>query len=525
MERNDIEAKIISMMVIEKDEVLRETKSKSLIEPRKKAENKVSEGKVAEARLQEGMLAKTKATEGKVSEARMPEGKFPETKVSEGWLSGAKASDGKLPEAKVTEEKQTAGVSTYAKITEGKVIDNKPTEVKARDNKPIEVKASDNNPKEKMSTANKSKDDSSIENKLKEGTTQEEKNKEDKSKENNPIKNKSKEGSLQEDKTKEEKLKEKSLIANKSKEGSTQEDKSKEDKSKENNPIKNNSKECKLKVNKTKEDRIKEDRYWRKDILSELYERKNYLESLISEKEDALQDVPEGQIRIVSVKKSFQYYYKNPSSPKEVYLPKSEIDLAKKLAQKSYNKKIRTKAENELHILEKYIDHLEAYQLFDIYTRYSDGRKELVMPISLTDEQYIQWWKSVQYDHYVIEDKDNYFFTNGGIRVRSKSELMIGNALERFGVPYRYEFPLVLWNNDNVRPDFYCLNVRERVAKVWEHFGKMDDPGYANKNVKKIMDYEQTGFSQGRNFIMTFETSKVALSSKLIDEIIKLYLI
>ncbi len=485
MERNDIEAKIISMMVIEKDEVLRETKSKSLIEPGRKAENKVSEGKVAEARLQEGMLAKTKVTEGKVAEARVPEGKFPENKASEGWLSGAKASegwlsgaevsDGKLPEAKVTEEKQTASVSTYAKITERKVIDNKTTEVKARDNKPIGVKASDNNPKDKMSTANKSKEDSSIENKLKEGTTQEEKNKEDKSKENNPIKNK--------------------------------------------------SKECKLKVNKTKEDRIKEDRYWRKDILPELYERKNYLESLISEKEDALQDVPEGHIRIVSVKKSFQYYYINPSSPKEVYLPKSEIDLAKKLAQKSYNKKIRTKAENELHILEKYIDHLEAYQLFDIYTRYSDGRKELVMPISLTDEQYIQWWKSVQYDPYVIEDKDNYFFTNGGIRVRSKSELMIGNALERFGVPYRYEFPLVLWNNDNVRPDFYCLNVRERVAKVWEHFGKMDDPSYANKNVKKIMDYEQTGFSQGRNFIMTFETSKVALNSKLIDEIIKTYLI
>jgi hypothetical protein len=460
MERNDIKAKIISMMVIEKDEVLRETKSKSLIEPGRKAENKVSEG----------------------------------------WLSGAEVSDGKLPEAKVTEEKQTAGVSTYAKITEGKVINNKPTEVKARDNKPIGVKASDNNPKEKMSTANKSKEDSSIENKLKEGTTQEEKNKEDKSKENNPIKNKSKEGSLQEDK-------------------------SKEDKSKENSPIKNNSKECKLKVNKTNEDRIKEDRYWRKDILPELYERKNYLESLISEKEDALQDVPEGHIRIVSVKKSFQYYYKNPSSPKEVYLPKSEINLAKKLAQKSYNKKIRDKAEIELHILEKYIDHLETDQLFNVYTGLSDGRKELVIPISMTDEQYISWWKSIQYYPYIIEDQDNFFYTNAGIRVRSKSELMIGNALERFGVPYRYEFPLVLWNNDNVRPDFYCLNVRERVAKVWEHFGKMDDPSYANKNVKKIMDYEQTGFSQGRNFIMTFETSKVALNSKLIDEIIKTYLI
>ncbi len=207
------------------------------------------------------------------------------------------------------------------------------------------------------------------------------------------------------------------------------------------------------------------------------------------------------------------------------YLPKNEIDLAKKLAQKSYNKKVRDKAKLELEIVRSYIDHLEENQLFDIYTKLSVGRRKLIKPVSLTDDQYITWWKSVQYEPYIIEDKDNFFYTNGGIRVRSKSELMIGNALERYGIPYRYEFPLVLWNNENVRPDFYCLNVRERTEKVWEHFGKMDDPGYANRNVRKIMDYEQTGFMQGMNFIMTFETSKVALNSKLIDEIIETYLL
>ncbi len=271
---------------------------------------------------------------------------------------------------------------------------------------------------------------------------------------------------------------------------------------------------------------LREERYWRKDWKEDLLERKVHLEKLITVKELAVNKAPEGCLRVAPIKKSFQYYkIVDPQNPNGDYLPKKEIALARKLAQKSYDKKIMSAAINELEIIDNYLAFLNKYQLSDLYNKLAPGRKQLVKPISLTDEQYIEWWKSVEYEPYEIEENDDFFYTESGIRVRSKAELMIGNALERRGIPYRYEFPLKLWDNSNVRPDFYCLNVRERIEKVWEHFGMMDDCGYANRNVRNISDYEMSGFHSDSNFIMTFETSLVPISSRIIEEKIEAYIL
>ena len=274
------------------------------------------------------------------------------------------------------------------------------------------------------------------------------------------------------------------------------------------------------------EEMINEERYWRRDWNEELLERKEHLEKLIKNKSLSISRAPEGCLRVKPARKSFQYYrVDDPKNPNGMYLPQKEITLARKLAQKSYDQKIIRAATKELKIVNDYLSFQNEHQLSGIYYSLAEGRRELVKPISLTDEQYIGWWKSVKYESYEIEDNEEFFFTESGIRVRSKSELIIGNALERYGIPYRYEFPLILWDNSNVRPDFYCLNVRERREKVWEHFGMMDDPDYANKNVRKISNYEMSGYHADSNFIMTFETSKVPICSKIIDEKIEAYLL
>ena len=121
-------------------------------------------------------------------------------------------------------------------------------------------------------------------------------------------------------------------------------------------------------------------------------------------------------------------------------------------------------------------------------------------------------------------ENDTGFYTECGIRVRSKSELLIANMLEQKGIPYRYEFPLYLKKTGNVRPDFLCLNIRTRKEFIWEHFGMMDNIAYANKNISKVQNYEQNGFFPGKNFIMTFETSQCPISSKVIRMTINEYL-
>ena len=53
----------------------------------------------------------------------------------------------------------------------------------------------------------------------------------------------------------------------------------------------------------------------------------------------------------------------------------------------------------------------------------------------------------------------------------------------------------------------------------------MDDPEYANKNIKKISLYEQNGYHAGDNMILTFESSQVPLNSNIIKDKIEQYLL
>jgi len=66
-------------------------------------------------------------------------------------------------------------------------------------------------------------------------------------------------------------------------------------------------------------------------------------------------------------------------------------------------------------------------------------------------------------------------YTAKGERVRSKSEIIIADSLMRAGVPYRYEFPIILNGYGKIYPDFTVLNVGLRKELYWEHLGMMDD--------------------------------------------------
>jgi len=65
------------------------------------------------------------------------------------------------------------------------------------------------------------------------------------------------------------------------------------------------------------------------------------------------------------------------------------------------------------------------------------------------------------------------------------------------------------------------LNVKEF---IWEHFGMMDDPTYAENAIQKIVTYEQNGFFPGKNLILTYECKNNPINHKLIQVSIQEYL-
>ncbi len=55
--------------------------------------------------------------------------------------------------------------------------------------------------------------------------------------------------------------------------------------------------------------------------------------------------------------------------------------------------------------------------------------------------------------------------------------------------------------------------------------GKMDDPDYARKAIKKIEVYGRNDICPGKNLILTYETKQTVLSNKTIEKMVKQYLI
>ena len=261
------------------------------------------------------------------------------------------------------------------------------------------------------------------------------------------------------------------------------------------------------------------------DFESVVKARKECLDRLITRLKKDIAKAPEGMLRISPRKTYTQYYWrKNPSDRNGTYIHKADMKLAVDLAQRDYNKKLLNIIEEEQHLANEYCRLLKEKQLEDAYDSLNRYKQELVTSLEDEKAKRIALWNAEQYEKMAI-DATTEFYSNNGIRVRSKSELIIANMLEQYGVPYKYEKPITLKGMGTVHPDFTCLNTRTHKEIVWEHFGMMDNEAYASKNIIKLNTYNQNGYYIGKNMIASFETSLNPLSSRFVKAMIEEYLI
>ena len=263
------------------------------------------------------------------------------------------------------------------------------------------------------------------------------------------------------------------------------------------------------------------------DYRSKLEEQLKEIEALLEKsnrKLEELRSVPDHGIRIHKSNGRDQYELINKTTGEKRYVKAADVQSLRGIAQKEYEKKISKELMAMKQGLESFLQNYDVRKLNEVYECMANGRKALIDPLIETDDMFVDRWKSVVYDDLKFFDESE-LFTCNGVRVRSKSELIIANMLEQYGIPYKYEKPLYLRGVGDVRPDFSCLNMRSRKEVIWEHFGMMDNVSYVNKNVTKLACYHQNGFYVGENLITTFETSQNQISSKLIKGMIEHYLL
>lgn len=234
-------------------------------------------------------------------------------------------------------------------------------------------------------------------------------------------------------------------------------------------------------------------------------------------------DLPNYGIKVSKSNGCNQYYLVDKESGALKYANKKYSKLVKRIAQRDYEISVNKKLSIQKEKLEKFISGYDIESIEKAYLKLSPARRKLITPLIETDEAYIQKWIDENPDHQNDYYGEGKILTTSGGYVRSKSERIIADLLDKYNVPYRYEAGLYLWGNHCVYPDFTVLNVRKRKTYYWEHFGLINDFDYSRKNFEKINDYEQAGFMLGDKLIISMETRDASLNIKLIEEKIKRY--
>lgn len=251
---------------------------------------------------------------------------------------------------------------------------------------------------------------------------------------------------------------------------------------------------------------------------------KNRLIRIKAVVDNRLIDVPEGVLKITTSNNCTQFKQCVEAKKKQIYIKKGDQQLVYRLAQKSYDQKIQKLVGRRLKQLDKLTEEYEDNEIEKIYNKLHPIRKALIQPVEIPWEQRLAEWKNTPYIGKGFAPGMPEIYSKKGERVRSKSEKIIADIFYDLGIEYKYECPLILKGVGIVYPDFTILRKRDGKEIYWEHDGRMDDPKYAEKAVRKINSYIANGYFPGDNLVVSFESSGVVLNDRIVLKMIEKYL-
>lgn len=258
-----------------------------------------------------------------------------------------------------------------------------------------------------------------------------------------------------------------------------------------------------------------------------------FLEKNLKKVSTELEEAPTGTL--VRVTDRGKVKYLKSDKVDDVYRRKHvdpDADIVKALARKEYLRiekeilesdialirNIKTRyvepaPENILNRVKKAYDKLPEKYFFMPLSRFSSSgereNKEL-----LFQEQLIEWSRA-EYEQSDYKPEKKIHITSEGVRVRSKSELIIAELLYIQDIPFRYEEMLTIANR-KFAPDFTIL--REDGALVyWEHCGMPNNPAYMASHKDKLSKYEAAGIVPWKNLIITYDEPDGTLNIGIIE--------
>ena len=230
--------------------------------------------------------------------------------------------------------------------------------------------------------------------------------------------------------------------------------------------------------------------------------------------------LPEGNLLCVRNGKYSKWMLSNGSSP--ITIPKSNRELAQKLALKKYYHNQIEELTHELSIIEHCISSCDKIKVKSSALLENSCFKELISSYFESYPSELNRWLTADYEHNKAHPEHLIHNCLSGHLLRSKSEVIIANALYTNKIPFRYECALYL-ENIIFFPDFTICHPKTMSIFYWEHFGMMDIQSYTDNAYNKLKIYGSQGIIPSINLITTFETKENPINSEKVNQIIHDY--
>lgn len=227
-----------------------------------------------------------------------------------------------------------------------------------------------------------------------------------------------------------------------------------------------------------------------------------------------------GELICAKNQNTYKWYLKD--NGKTVYLPKKEINLAKKLARKKYQQIRKEELQRELIACRTYLRKADSKNdsLEKLLTN-TEYERLLGEEISSTRKELAEW-KKADYEKNMSHPENLIVKGTQGKFVRSKSEAIIDKTLYTNGIPFRYEDKLTI-GNTTFYPDFTIRHPKTGEFYYWEHFGMMDHADYVSRACQKVKIYCDNGIIPTIHLILTYETKEHPLAIEQVERIVREY--
>ena len=251
------------------------------------------------------------------------------------------------------------------------------------------------------------------------------------------------------------------------------------------------------------------------------------LETRIKELQKNISLAPKGQLVTKNVNGALRLIRRIPNNQDE-YLGHNKLDLIRALAQKKYDAqtlKVLLKDKTKFERLLIDFKNPKRSTIEQLWEKFPSHLKKYITQEPLSDDGFIQNWNKKENTFKKNTNRNLQIYSLRGEKVESKSEALIADRLLNANIPYHYELELFLDHGEILlHPDFTVLNPKTLKTFYWEHLGKVDDEEYSFKAKKRIELYARNGIIQGKNLIISFETSKSPLNTIYVDLLIKEFL-